>query len=64
MKKGYFFWKKGPQKVHPSPLFNSFLSVLHHNKALYNFHKKGQRPIVKCNIGLEYALTYQIVQFL
>ena len=32
-----------------------FLSVLHQNKALYNFRKTGQRSIVERNIGLEYA---------
>ena len=26
------------------------------NKALHNFHKRGQRSIVEQNIGLEYAL--------
>ena len=31
-------------------------SVLHRNKALYNFRKKGQRSVVKRDIGLEYAL--------
>ena len=31
-------------------------SVLHRNKALYNFRKKGQRSIVERNTGLEYAL--------
>ena len=53
--------KKGHQKVHhppnpPSPHSIPFLSVLHQNKALYNFRKRGQRSIVERNIGLEYAL--------
>ena len=47
-----FFHEKGKQKFIP-PLF----SVLHQNKALYNFHKRGQHSIVECNIGLEYALA-------
>ena len=47
--------KKGHQK---SPLYSILLpSVLHQNKVLYNFCKRWQRSIVKCNIGLEYALN-------
>ena len=38
----------------------SFLSVLHQNKALYNFRKRGQRSIVERNIGLECALQGQL----
>ena len=54
MKKGHFLWKKGTKNLtHPYSI--PFLSVLHQNKALYNFHKKGQRSIVEYNIGLEYA---------
>ena len=45
-RKGTFFLKKGHQK---------FL-VLHRNKALYNFRKRGQRSISELGIGLEYAL--------
>ena len=47
-----------PHHPHPPPP-NSipFLSVLHQNKALYNFRKRVQYSIVECNIGLEYALT-------
>ena len=39
-----FVLKKGNQKFH-HPLFNPipFLSVLHQNKALNNFHKREQR---------------------
>ena len=48
--------KKGPQKS--SPLFNPFLSILHQNKVLHNFCKRGQRSIVERNIGLEYALAW------
>ena len=47
-----FFHEKGKQKFIP-PL----VSVLHQNKALYNFHKRGQHSTVECNIGLEYALA-------
>ena len=32
------------------------LSVLHQNKALYNFRKRWQRSLVERNIGLEYAM--------
>ena len=45
------FLKKGP----PNAIL--FLGVLHQNKALHNFHKKGQASMVECNIGLEYALN-------
>ena len=31
----------------------TFLSVLHENKALQNFHKSGQHPIAGCMKGLE-----------
>ena len=47
--------KKGHQKFHPYP----FLNVLNQNKAFHNFRKTGQRSIVECNIGLEYALSYK-----
>ena len=30
-----------------------FLSVLHQNKALLNFHKRGQRPIARHIKGLD-----------
>ena len=38
------------------PYSTPFLSVLHQNKAIHNFRKKGQRSIVERNIGLQYAL--------
>ena len=56
--KGHFFWKRGPQKFHPTsprPYSIPFLSILHQNKALHSFCKRGQRSIVECSIGLEYA---------
>ena len=40
------------------------LSVLHQNKALHNFHKKGQRSIVENNIGLEYAQSTMMASLL
>ena len=57
-RKGTFF-KKGHQKFYLQPSFNP--SALYWNKALYNFCKRVQHSIVKCNIrsrpwGLEYAL--------
>ena len=42
MKKGHLFEKKAP-RILPSPYSIPFLSVLHQNKALYSFHKRGQR---------------------
>ena len=53
-KKGTFL-KKGSQNF-ITPYSTPSLSVLHQNKVLYNFHKRGQRLIVEHNIGLEYAL--------
>ena len=57
-KKDTFLNKKGTKNITTSYLI-PFLSVLHQNKALYNFHKMGQHSIVRCNnewnIGLEYA---------
>ena len=53
VKKGTFFWggggkkkkkKKGPKNL-TTPNSNPFLSVLHRNRALHNFHKRRQRPI-------------------
>ena len=59
--------KNFTSRPHPS-LFNSFLSVLHRNKALYNFHKREQRSILDHNIGLEYTafinpLVYSYINF-
>ena len=39
--KGHFLWKKGTTNF-TTPYLNQFLSVLDENKALYNFHKRGQ----------------------
>ena len=53
MKKGTFL-KKGLKNLTPYPI--PFLSVLHQNKALYNFRKKGHLSVVERNIDLKYAL--------
>ena len=53
--KGHFF-QKIPLKFHPTPYSIVFLSVLHENKALLNFGKRGQCSIAERIIGLEYAL--------
>ena len=50
------FFEKGAQKISPPPYSITLISVLHENKALHNFCKRGQHWIVECNIGLEYAL--------
>ena len=47
----HFFWKRGP----PTYLI-PFLNILHQNKALYNFCKKGQLSLIGRNIDLKYAL--------
>ena len=41
--------RKGTKNFNPFPYSVPFLSVLHQNKALYNFHKRGQISIVECN---------------
>ena len=46
--------KKGHQKFYLQPPFNP--SALYWNKALYNFCKRGQRSIVKCNISLDHRV--------
>ena len=56
--KGHVFMKNGHQKFHPLPCSVQFLSVLHQNKALHNFRKRGLRLIVERNIVLEYALLW------
>ena len=50
------FLKKGHQQLYPLPYSFPFLSVLHQNKALHNFHKREQCSIVERNTGLEYTL--------
>ena len=52
-KRALFFQKRTP-KI--SPYSIPFLSVLHQNKALYDFWKKWQLSIVERNIGLKYDL--------
>ena len=52
------FFEKGAQKISPPPYSITLISVLHENKALHNFCKRGQHSIVECNIGLEYALIW------
>ena len=47
-----FFWKKGTRNF-TTPYSIPFLSVLHQNKALHNFHKRGQRPTVGRIKGLD-----------
>ena len=49
MKKGTCFEKRA---LKISPYQIPFLSVLHQNKDLYNFRKKGQLSIVERNINL------------
>ena len=44
--------RKGTKNFTPFPYSVPFLSVLHQNKALYNFCKRGQCSIVEYNIGL------------
>ena len=46
--KGHFF-----EKNFTTSYSISFLSVLHRNKALYNFHKRGKRTIAGYIKGLD-----------
>ena len=63
MKMGDFFLKKGPKKFNPS-FSILFLSVLHQNKALHNFCKRGRRSIVERSIGLKYALISHAISLI
>ena len=51
-KKGTF-WKKNATKTLPPHLKSPFLSVFHQNKALHNFHKRGQHSILRHIKGLD-----------
>ena len=51
--KKLLFGKKASLPLYSIP----FLNVLCQYKALHNFPKRGQHSIVKCNIGLGYALS-------
>ena len=44
---------KKDTKNSTTPWSISFLSVLHQNKALYNFHKRKQRPMAGHIKGLD-----------
>ena len=37
------------------------VSVLHQNKVLHSFHKRGNHLIGERNLGLEYALTLPLL---
>ena len=47
--------KKGTKNL-TTPNSIPFLSVLHRNRALHNFHKRRQRPIAGRIKGVDYAL--------
>ena len=51
-KKETFFQKKGTNNF-IIPYLILFLRVLHQNKALHNFHKRGQGLIAGCMKGLD-----------
>ena len=51
-KKGTFFKKRVIKSFTTSYLI-PFQSVLYQNKALHNFHKKGQHPIARHMKGLD-----------
>ena len=58
VKMSIFFQKKGT-KIFTTPYSIPFVRVLHENKALHNFHKRGQCPIVgrkkKSRLGFDRA---------
>ena len=64
---GFFFLKKkkvGAKNL-TAPYSVPFLSVLHQNKALYNFHKRGQSPTVghiKARWGIPTWLVLRLEQ--
>ena len=49
---GHFFRKKAPKTLQ-TPYSVPFLIVLHQNKALYNFYKRGKCPIAGHIKGLD-----------
>ena len=51
---------KKKTKIFP-PYSIPFLSVLHRNKTLYSFCKRGKRSVVKYNIDLDYTLYIYII---
>ena len=51
-----FFQKKGTKNL-TTPYSIPFLSVLHQNNALHNFHKRGKRSAVGHIKRLDYGLT-------
>ena len=53
--KGHFLGKKGT-KYFTTPYSIIFLSVLHQNKALHNFHKRGQCLTARCIKSLDKGL--------
>ena len=53
--KGHFF-KKKVTKNFPTPYSIPFLSVMHQNKALHNFHKRRQHPNATYIKGLDKGL--------
>ena len=65
-RKGTFPWKKRhffEERAQKSPHnLNIFFSVLHQNKALHNFCKRGYLAIIEPNIGLEYAMIRWILR--
>ena len=54
-----FFEKKDPQKF-TTPCSIPFLSVLHENKALHNFHEWGQRATTGCIEGPDEGLVVKL----
>ena len=51
--KGQFFEEKGDLKYFITSYSISFLSILHQNKALHTFHKRGQHRIARHIKGLD-----------
>ena len=55
-KRALFFLGGEGTKNLTTPNSIPFLSVLHRNRALHNFHKRRQRPIAGRIKGVDYAL--------
>ena len=52
----FFFEIKGTKNL-TTPYSIPYLSVLHQNKSLHNFHKRGQPPTVRHIKGLDQGLV-------
>ena len=62
-RRGHFFWKKCTKNF-TSPYSIPFLSVLHQNKALHNFHKRGTHEKSRVRLDVVRIHCYMWLFFL